>query len=154
MKIFKRLFIIVMFLGVVFSVIFCVQLGTRFSRDAESAKQLMKRLTPGTVEYETYKRWNKRSDAYYARINMAKGYIEKSEYDHAINEYNEALKMNYNQWMTHENLLEVYEKAGYHDLAIQEIEWLLSRKPSQQAVDEFISRKKKLEEALKGIRNE
>lgn len=134
----------------VFLIIFCVDLGIRFRHDAESAKQLIKRFNPGTAEYEKYKKWGEISNKYYSHINIAKEYIGKNEYDNAINEYREVLKMNYNQWMTHEYLLEVYEKAGYYDLALKEIEWLLSRKKvDKRVVSELSTRRLKILEMIK-----
>ena len=132
-------------------IIFCIGLGVRLKHDAEAQKQAMKRFIPGTAEYETYKRWDQRADKYYSYIKNAKSYIEKKEYDYAIREYTEALKMNYNEWMTHRDLVDVYEKAGYYDLALQEIDWLLSRKKvDKRIVDELLVRKAKISSSSRG----
>jgi tetratricopeptide (TPR) repeat protein len=105
----------------------------------------MKRFTPGTAEYETYKRWNERSKEYRIHENKAMEFENKGEYELAIGEYRKTLKSEYNKWITHRHLLDLYEKAGHNDLAIQEIDWLLSQKPSRQVIDELNARKKRLQ---------
>jgi len=120
-----------------------------FSQGAKGTQQAMKRFTPGTIEFETYKRWHEESEVYYEHAGKAKEYEKKGQYDLAIGEYKKAAECKAEKWSAHRNLLDVYEKAGYHDLAIQEIDWLLSQKPRQQVVDELIERKRKSEEELK-----
>ena len=78
--------------------------------------------------------------------NIAKKFYETGDYESAIREYKKAAEMSkYHQWVPRYRLSEVYEKAGHNDLAIQEIDWLLSQKPSRQVIDELNARKERLQ---------
>jgi len=79
--------------------------------------------------------------------NIAWEYYKKADYEMAIKEYKKTIEMSkYDQWVPRYRLSEVYEKAGYHDLALQEIDWLLSRKGvDQKVVDELLARREKIQ---------
>ncbi len=116
-----------------------------FSQSAKGTQQAIKRFTPGTIEFETYKRWNEESKVYYEHANKAREYEAKGQYDFAIGEYKKSAECKAEIWMAHRHLLEVYEKAGYYDLALQEIDWLLSRKKvDKRVIDELLARKTRL----------
>jgi len=58
-------------------------------------------------------------------INSAIAYKEKGDYEKAIKEALEALKIYPNNWTTHSVLVDLYELAGKYDLALKEYDWLI-----------------------------
>ena len=78
--------------------------------------------------------------------NVAWEYYQKGDYEMAIKEYKKAIEMSrYDQWESRYRLSEAYEKAGHYDLALREIDWLLSRKKvDQRVIDELLARKAKI----------
>lgn len=77
--------------------------------------------------------------------NIAWEYYQSGEYEKAIEEYKKVLAMSaHHQWVPRYRLSEAYEKTGNYELALQEIEWLISQNPRQQVMDELMKRKEKI----------
>lgn len=153
MKTYMKFLVAIILIIMVPFIILCIDLSIRLKHDAESSSQLVKRLTPGTVEYETYKRWDEDSNLYYEHANKAREYESNDKYDLAIEEYKKSLESKSEKWMAHRHLLDVYEKAEYYDLALQEIDWLLSRKKvDKRIVDELLARKAKILSSSRGAK--
>lgn len=83
-------------------------------------------------------------------------YAYEGNYQNAIEEYKKALELTrkYNDGIGYgvirSYLSQVYEYAGQYDLALQELNWLISRKPSKEGLDELIARRNSAEAALEG----
>jgi len=112
-----------------------------FSQSKRGVEQAMKRFTPGTIEYETYKRWNARADAYYAHTKKAEEYIQNNQYDMALAEYDKAYKMNYNKWITHTKYLDLYEASGQYDKALRVIAIMKQLRPDMESVQERLTQR-------------
>lgn len=81
-------------------------------------------------------------------------YLKKGQYEMAIVEYRKSLeyteKYGGNVWLSHHALAYAYEKAGYYQEALHELNWLIAQKPRQEVLDVLIARHDTAEAALQG----
>lgn len=117
-------------------------------RGAEMSKHAGDFLNPNT---EAGKKAIKIHEEY-EHIDKGKKYQTEGKYDLAIEEYKKAEELAEGGYkgISKRYLAEVYEKTGQYDLALKEIEWLISRGPREEVIKElnaWKSRIQKLKEA-------
>ncbi len=145
----KKIILIIIGIIVSLGVAFYVYLYIGFSQSKKGVEQAMKRFTPGTAEYETYKKWNKQFDDYYGILNKAKEYEGEKKYDLAIEQYNIILSKKADDYIANKRLIDVYDAMGRYDEALRQIQIVRQLRPNLKTVqDEMASRESSIKEKI------
>lgn len=78
-------------------------------------------------------------------------YEEEGKYDLAIGQYKKALTMKVNnleEWVLRCALADVYTKSNQDELALEEVNWIISQNPREQVKKEYLIRKQLLEKII------
>ena len=119
-----------------------------FAKMFEEHNRATQLPAPGTPARE-------RLDKTWARISEEGEQIDKAmklekegKYDLAILEYKKALEMGMSESEARYGLSICYEKTGQYDLAIEQIDWFISKKPGEDAMKNLIQRKAHIQKLL------
>jgi len=82
--------------------------------------------------------------------NKGYEYMKEEKYDEAIEQFKKALQFGGLVWANHEALSEAYEIADRYREALTELNWLISKNPRQEVLDELIARRNSVGAALQG----
>lgn len=78
---------------------------------------------------------------------------EEGKYDLAIEQYKKALnesRDNLDIWIARCALADSYTKSEQYELALEEINWIISQNPRKEVMDEYLIRKQLLEKLIEG----
>ena len=146
----KKIFLVLIAIVAVFNLGVLIYVHTGFIQIEKGSKAALRTFDPRTQAGKVSIARRVEIQKRIKQENIAWDYYQKGDYGMAIKEYKKTIEMSkHDQWVPRYRLSDVYEKAGYYDLALQEIDWLLSRKKvDQRVVDELLARKAKISSAL------
>lgn len=91
---------------------------------------------------------NAKIDEYNSVYSQAVKYEKEGKYDLAIEEYKKAFNKGESEWMVRCGLADSYAKAGQHELALQEVDWIIVQNPREEVKNEYLIRKQLLEKLI------
>jgi len=135
---------------VVFTVMICIVLmfsGWFFYEFAKAFKDhnvAVKFPAHGTPAAEAYYKSVERIHTKNKYLDEGMRYAGQGEYDLAISEYKKAAELG-DKWVPKMRLSQLYEKTGQYKLALQELNWLISKNPREDVLNELTERKQRIE---------
>jgi tetratricopeptide (TPR) repeat protein len=146
----KKLILIIV--SIILCVIFMGWVCYEFARVFMEREKAMQLPPYGSPARETYNKiWEKVSREN-DQINKAFAFEKEGKLDLAIMEYKKALEMvkggGY-EFMVREELSICYEKTKQYGLSLDELNWLIDKKPRPEVLNELLARKENLQGLLK-----
>lgn len=84
-------------------------------------------------------------------VNFGTKLEEEGKYDLAIEQYKKALAMKVNnleEWVIRCALADVYTKSDKHELALEEVDWIIAQNPRENVKNDYLIRKQLLEKLI------
>lgn len=78
-------------------------------------------------------------------------YEKEGKYDLAIEQYKKALAMkvnNLDEWVIRCALADLYAKSDQHELALEEVNWIIAQNPREEVKNDYIIRRQLLEKLV------
>jgi len=98
----------------------------------------------GTPAVEAYHKSVERIHTKNKHLDEGMRYAEQGKYDLAISEYKKAAELG-DKWVPKMRLAQLYEKTGQYKLALQELNWLISKNPREDVLNDLTERKQRIE---------
>jgi len=98
----------------------------------------------GTPAAEAYYESAERIHTKNKYLDEGMRYAEQGEYNLAISEYKRAAELG-GKWVPKMRLAQLYENTGQYKLALQELNWLISKNPREDVLNDLTERKQRIE---------
>lgn len=138
------------------------QIKIQMADDRSALFQLREMLFPTNYSKDMTQNFKAELDkinGFYSHEQQGDSFLKSGEYEKAIEEYKTSIRIiedsqdsidikTFNQKMSRYYLFQAYEKAGHHEEALEQIDWLLTHKPLPHVKEELLQRKERLESLL------